>query len=82
MGNFTRDRGDAANPATTLGDNEYAGNRAPHRPDQSTIASPGGFYGGSGGNTVDRGAIPKTMDSLDKNATQANPLGQSHSSGY
>lgn len=82
MGDVTRDRGSRTNPGSVLGDNEYAGFRAPSRPDQSTIAKPGGFYGGSGGNTVDRGAIPKTMDSLDKNATQANPLGQSHGSGY
>lgn len=82
MGEVTRDRGDAANPGTVNGENEYAGFVAPKRADQSTIAQPGGYYGGSGGNTVNRGDIPKTMDVLDKNANQANPLGQSHSTGF
>lgn len=74
-------RGSAQNPADALGPNEYAGFVAPSRPDQSTIAQAGGFYGGSGGNTVDHNAINKTFDVLDQNATQSKPLGQSHSTG-
>jgi hypothetical protein len=45
MGSVTRSRGDATNPSTVGGANEYAGFVAPARPDQSTIAQSGGYYG-------------------------------------
>jgi hypothetical protein len=75
-------RGDARNPGSVLGPNEYAGFVAPSRPDQSTIAQSGGYYGGSGGNQVDPARINRTQNELDKNQTQQKPLGQSHSNGF
>lgn len=69
------DRGDARNPGSTTGPNQYYAQRIDlTRPDMSTV--------GPGGNQVDRGRINRTMNELDKNQTQANPLGQSHSNGF
>lgn len=68
-------RGDARNPGSTLGDNEYSALRIDlTRPDASTV--------GPGGNQVDRSQINRTLNELDKNQTQSKPLGQSHSNGF
>jgi hypothetical protein len=62
---------------------EYAGFKAPHRPDQSTVAGPGGYYGGSEvGNVVDREDINKTKDTVSKDKTSIYPGGTSSGSGY
>lgn len=67
-------QGTHKNPSNVLGDNEYAGFVAPSRADQSTI--------GPGGNTVDRGAINKTKDTVSTQGSQAKPGGVSSGSGY
>lgn len=67
-------RGDARNPGSTLGPNE---NYAQH----VGLAPAIGIVLESGGLTFDRAnhqSVQGTKTVLDKNATQANPLGQSH----
>lgn len=72
-----------ANPNSLLGRNEYsAQNINLHRPDQSTIAEAGGFYGGSGGNRVDRADINKTKDRVSSQKSDVFPGGTSSGSGY
>jgi hypothetical protein len=63
------------NPSGVGTANEYyAQNLGLSRPDASIV--------GPGGNTVDRGAINKTLNVLDKNSTQSKPLGQSGTTGF
>jgi hypothetical protein len=58
---------DKTNPNNVGGPNEYAGFVAPKRADQSTV--------GPGGNTVDRGAINRSVTSVSKQGTAAFPGG-------
>jgi hypothetical protein len=58
---------DKTNPNDVGGMNEYAGFVAPKRADQSIV--------GPGGNTVDRGAINRSVTSVSKQGTAAFPAG-------
>lgn len=72
-----------SNPDGVGVNGEYAGFKAPHRADQSTVAGPGGYYGGSEvGNVVDREDINKTKDSVSRSGSQVFPGGTSSGSGY
>lgn len=66
--------GDKINPGDVWGPNEYSAQRV--------SLSPGlGIPKEAGGLSVDRAQFQSVMGTktvLDKNATQANPLGQSH----
>ena len=74
---------DKANPNGLNGANEYSAQRLNlHRPDASTIAEPGGYYGGSGGNRVDRADINKTKDRVSSQKTDVFPGGTSSGSSY
>lgn len=67
--------GDSRNPSLVgVTPGLYAGFVAPKRAAVSTILP--------GGNTVDRGAINKTLDTVSKNGSQAHPLGTPSGSGY
>lgn len=78
--------GDARNPSTVYGGNDYYADKVtPKRADVTTNAQAGGYYGGSGGNAFDRSEFVKvagTKNVLDKNETQAKPLGKSGSTGW
>lgn len=65
--------GTKSNPDNVGIQNEYAGFKAPARPDASTV--------GPGGNVVDRNRIPKTMGGSGAE-TQAKPLGKPVARGY
>jgi hypothetical protein len=58
---------DKTNPNDVGFIGSYAGFVAPKRPDMSTV--------GPGGNTVDRGAINKTLDTYEQHGSPSKPLG-------
>jgi hypothetical protein len=74
-----------SNPWDALGDNEYAGNVAPTRADQSTVGGAAGSYypdSNEQGNEVKPQAINKTKDTVSRSGSQAFPGGTSAGSGY
>jgi hypothetical protein len=74
-----------SNPWDSLGDNQYAGNVAPSRADQSLVGgAAGSFYPDSQeqGNEVKRQAINKTKDNVSRSGSQVFPGGASQGAGF
>lgn len=72
------------NPNDANGPNEYAGNRAPKRSDQTTTGGVAGSYYPNDpiGNVVDRSRINRTKDTVSTQGTSVFPGGVSSGSGF
>lgn len=72
------------NPNNANGRNEYAGNVAPKRADQTTTGGTAGSYypGDPVGNVVDRSRINRTKDQVSTQGTAVFPGGVSSGSGF
>lgn len=71
------------NPNDALGPNEYAGFRAPHRPEKTTTGGPGGYYPNDPqGNVVDRSKINRTKDHVSSQGSRVFPGGTSQGEGF
>ena len=71
------DTGTRTDPSNVWGPNEYSGQAV-----EGSLSKKEYVPLAPGGNTVDQARIPKTLNVLDKNRTQANPLGQDGTTGY